>query len=341
MSMKNGPVITVFMAMYNGEKYVQEAVNSVLNQPYPHFELLIIDDGSVDNSFKIVSAIKDDRIRVLQNETNSGLYKTRNRGVKEARGEYFAILDCDDVALNDRLKAPLEFLEQNKDYVACFGLSQFIDGEGKALPSHYMFAGKHEWASVLSFFYNPFVNSASLIRTEVLRQFGYREGYEPVEDYDLMQRMIADGKVAILSKKLIKYRLHNSNISNIQGQKGAERHKKIIRTTLERFNPEDIELAVNRHYALYLRSLSDFSLKEIEEWLFFLLKRNKELNIYSERLFKKAISFEWMKMIYGNKSSANIMYGIRSKLFSMEGGMFFLNLSLIAIKERLSGRSRK
>ena len=98
------PEVTVFMAVYNGEKFINQAIESVLQQTFKDFELLIIDDGSTDNSQSIINSYTDKRIRVLKNEGNKGLAYTRNRGINEATGKYFATLDCDDVAYKNRLE---------------------------------------------------------------------------------------------------------------------------------------------------------------------------------------------------------------------------------------------
>ncbi|SFE26232.1 Glycosyltransferase involved in cell wall bisynthesis [Chitinophaga sp. CF118] len=332
------PLVTVFMAMYNGEKYVSDAVVSILNQSYPNFELLIIDDGSTDNSLSIIEAISDPRIRILKNESNCGLYKTRNRGIEEARGTYFAILDCDDIAYPERLSAPLTFLEQHADYVACFGKADFINGEGRMISTQNMFSGDHEWLSVLVFFLNPFINSTLVIRTDTLRKYKYREGYEPAEDYDLIQRIITDNKVIILDKNIIKYRLHQQNVSSTQAEKGKSGHKKVIRELLGRFELQNPESNIEMHYALYCKVLTNkgYNLNEIERWLLLLILQNKDRQVYPDRLFIRAVRVEWAKLIYNNKSLRNIGLFIKSPLFHARGMFHFSYLVLRGIGHRFS-----
>jgi glycosyltransferase involved in cell wall biosynthesis len=332
------PLVTVFMAMYNGEKYVSDAVVSILNQSYPNFELLIIDDGSTDNSLSIVESINDPRIRILKNESNCGLYKTRNRGVEEARGTYFAILDCDDLAYRERLSAPLAFLEQHKDYVACFGKADFINGEGRKISGQALFSGDHDWLSVIAFFFNPFINSTLIIRTDILRKYKYREGYEPAEDYDLIQRIIKDEKVFILDKNIIRYRLHQQNVSNTQAERGKNGHKRIIRELLERFELQHPESNVEMHYALYCKVLTSegYNLHDIEGWLLLLMLQNKTREVYPDRLFIRAIRVEWAKLIYNNKSLKNMGLFVKSPLFHIRGVFHFSYLVLRGIGHRFS-----
>lgn len=334
--MDKQPLVTVFMAMYNGEKYVAAAVNSVLHQSLQDFELLIIDDGSKDNSYQVVKAFTDPRIRVLQNEQNAGLYRTRHRGVTEARGKYFAILDCDDLAYPDRLSAPVNFLEQHPDHVACFGLSDFIDSEDRPLPSPPMQAGAHAWVDTLSFFYNPFINSTLVMRTDILRQYDYRAGYEPTEDYDLMQRVVADHHVAILPQKLIRYRLHQQNSSNVQSEKGILGNKKVYAELLKGIGMNGTQQETGLHDALYRKVLADtpYQMKDIESWL--LQLRNQDQKRYDTTLFRQAIAMEWAKLIYSNKSVGNMLRFVSSPLFSFRGLRYFIFLIGRTIKNRVS-----
>jgi glycosyltransferase involved in cell wall biosynthesis len=333
--MEKQPLVTVFMAMYNGEKYVAAAINSALNQSLQDFELLIIDDGSKDNSYQVVKAFTDPRIRVLQNEQNIGLYRTRSRGVAEARGRYFAILDCDDLANAERLSAPVNFLEQHPDHAACFGLSDFIDSDDRPLPSQPMEAGAHAWVDTLSFFYNPFINSTLVMRTDILRQYDYRAGYEPTEDYDLMQRVIADHHVAILPQKLIRYRLHQQNSSNVQSEKGILGNKRVYAELLKGIGLEGTTEQTDLHDTLYRKTLAGtgYTLNDIESWL--LKLRHQPQKRYNTDLFRRAIAMEWAKLIYSNKSAGNMLRFFSSPLFSFKGLRYFIFLTGRTIKNKV------
>ena len=108
-------MITVFIPVYNREKYIHDAINSVLNQSYQDFELLIINDGSTDSTSSIISQFSDSRIWLLHNPSNMGLAETRNRGLWEAKGEYIAFLDSDDLMINNRLEKQIQLLKMNPD----------------------------------------------------------------------------------------------------------------------------------------------------------------------------------------------------------------------------------
>ena len=127
--MKN-PRITVLMSVYNGEKYLKEAIDSVLSQTFKDFEVLIINDGSIDKTSKILKTYKDPRIRIINNKKNIGLTKSLNKGLKLARGEYIARMDDDDVSKPNRLEKQFEFMEKNSKYAVVGSFIEIIDSKG-------------------------------------------------------------------------------------------------------------------------------------------------------------------------------------------------------------------
>lgn len=129
----NSPLVTVFMAVYNGQKYISEAINSILNQTFRDFELLIIDDGSTDNTIDNIKLFTDDRIRLIQNHKNLGLFVTRNYGIDQAKGKYFAILDSDDIAFPNRLQIQVNFMERNPQYALCGAKAKVINQMGEEI----------------------------------------------------------------------------------------------------------------------------------------------------------------------------------------------------------------
>ena len=113
--MKN-PLVSILMPVYNSEKYLREAIKSILNQTFTNFELIIINDGSTDNSLKIIKSFKDNRIKIIKNKGNLGLIKTLNKGIDLAQGKYIARMDADDIAMPKRLEKQIAFFNENPDY---------------------------------------------------------------------------------------------------------------------------------------------------------------------------------------------------------------------------------
>lgn len=286
------------MAVYNGEKYIRQAIDSALSQSFGDFELLIIDDGSTDSSMEIIRQYNDRRIRVLRNEKNMGLFETRNRGVEEARGEYFATLDCDDIAPSHRLATQLKCFSRRPDSAVCSGRIILIDENsrriGKALPMY----GDQSYFKSLLLFTNYLYNSTTMIRLNVLRELKYRPGYEPAEDFDLFERIMRKYPAEYTNKVLSYYRVHGSNVSSRQ----SERREKAERIIIERqlsgygfsFTAQELDLQLN-----FTRGTFDFDATPpalLAAWLRSLKQQNKERNILPEKAFNRALLVQWLRV---------------------------------------------
>ena len=127
------PLVSIIMPAYNCERYIAEAITSVINQTYPNLELIVIDDSSQDNTANIVKklALKDMRINLYQNERNMGVSKTRNKGIEIAKGEWIAFLDSDDCWTSDKLEKQMEFIKAHPNALFTYTASMFMDTQGK------------------------------------------------------------------------------------------------------------------------------------------------------------------------------------------------------------------
>lgn len=297
------PVVTVFMAVFNGSKFIEAAIKSVLNQSFADFELLIIDDGSEDDSVRIVKSFSDPRIRLLCNPHNVGLFKTRNIGINEARGKYFATLDCDDISTTDRLKEQIAFLEANPDYAVCGGRGDVIDIQDAYIGNMDVPVGKHEFLRSILLFSNVFINSSTTMRLNILRQFMYRDQYEPAEDYDLFERIATSYRIFNLNKKFVWYRSHGNNISKVKSIAKASAELEILRRQLGYLEivPTDEELRIH-HKLIVGGKMEKLELKQLGQWLKELLRINKIKKIYRRQDFGEAIFVQKIKIIQQNKN---------------------------------------
>ena len=153
------PLVTVLMPVYNGEKYLKEAIESILNQTFKDFEFLIINDGSTDNSVKIIQSFNDLRIRLIHNESNIGLIKTLNKGLKLSNGKYIARMDCDDVSLPKRLSVQINFMEKHPEIGVCGSWVKIIGLEQKFINKY---PQKHEEARHIFYLTRPLLTHLSL-----------------------------------------------------------------------------------------------------------------------------------------------------------------------------------
>ena len=168
--MQKKPLVTVLIPLYGAEKYVAETLESVLNQEYENFEVLIIDDCGNDNSYSIAIeyAQKDSRIKVLKNDCNRGIAYTRNRGISESKGEFIALLDDDDIIVGQRIKEQVEFLVANEDFGAVGGNAQWIDSNGNLVRDTIELVYDENEIRMWMCFRNIFNNSEMMFRKSVV-----------------------------------------------------------------------------------------------------------------------------------------------------------------------------
>lgn len=214
--MKNDPDISVLMSCYNGQKWLGNAIESVLNQSFKDFEFIIVDDGSRDSSAEIMKsyAAKDSRIKIIEKE-NTGLPDSLNVGLNEAKGEWIARIDADDLCEPDRLEKQLAFSGANPSVILIGSAYHEMDETGKlgklqTYPETHQQLKKHLLQKR-----RFFAHSSAFYKTEIARKVGfYRPRIKKSEDYDLWLRLSEVGKMACISEPLIRFRSHPDQISN-------------------------------------------------------------------------------------------------------------------------------
>lgn len=215
------PTISVLMPVYNGEKYLIEAIESILNQTYTDFEFIIINDGSSDNSELILRNLlkRDPRIQVIS-RGNRGLTASLNEGLGYVQGKYIARMDADDVAFPERFVQQITFLEHNPNYVAVGSRVLLIDSEGLPIRPFAQQTNHEEIdAAHMDGKGGAIVHPAVMLRRDALQKIGnYREAMEPAEDLDLFLRLAEIGKLANLPEMLLKYRMQVNSIGHTRRQ---------------------------------------------------------------------------------------------------------------------------
>lgn len=292
--------VTVFMAVYNGEKFIHAAIESVLRQTFQDFELLIINDGSTDDSISIVNKYADKRIRLLHNDNNRGLAFTRNRGIEEARGKYFATLDCDDIAYQNRLEKQLAFFSKNKEVAVCGGRVKYIDETSKVVGKLFSLRGDEDFLKSILLFNNIFSNSSTMMDTAILKKFRYDERFAPAEDYDLFERISAEHKIAFINEWLTYYRVHGENSSTLKSERRIVAEKIIAERQLTRygFSFGDQELFLHTRFTNTDFDFIANHLKEYNAWFSNLIKQNAEKKIFDSQSFGLALSRQWLRILF-------------------------------------------
>ena len=301
----NNPKVTVLMPVYNGEQYLNEAIDSVLNQTFTDFEFLIINDGSSDKSREIILSYNDERIRLVDNPENLKLIATLNKGIELANGEYIARMDADDIMLPERLAIQVNFMNKNEDVAVCgswikyFGAKNYI--------RKYKKTDKDICENMI--LASPIAHPTAIIRKKTLtkNKIKYRKEYIHAEDYYFWYEISKHGKLANIQQVLLNYRSTAEQITNkyapIQIETTKAIRRKIINDNTNNLLKSTTEISTkiiknitkNRYshffsYTLYM-SLNKYNFKSLFYFIFskdfwsfkFGLKKNikiKLLNIF-------------------------------------------------------------
>lgn len=201
------------MAAYNAAPFISQAIASVLNQTFEDFELLIVNDGSTDNTTAIVRSFTDPRIRLIENESNKGLSFTRNVALIEAKGEFMAVLDSDDIAHPSRLEIQIQHFLNRPKLAILGGYAYVIDHTGCRTGQEMTpICGTNTLHAGL-LFYNSFVHCTVMLRMSAFTEVGGYPAYVAAEDYGLFSRIALKYEVDNIPEYLVEYRIHGNNIS--------------------------------------------------------------------------------------------------------------------------------
>jgi glycosyltransferase involved in cell wall biosynthesis len=212
------PVISVIMPVYNAEKYVYEAIDSILKQTFADFEFLVFNDCSTDSSKEIILSFQDPRIRFIDSTVNTGYVKHLNEGLLQAKGQYIARMDADDVADPMRFLQQVQYLNENEEVAVCGSWIQFIGSQEGIVE----YSVDHiDIVTHLFLFGNAMAHPAVMMRSEVIRkyQLSYEAALEPAEDYELWYRISSVAKLYNIPNVLLKYRMHDRNESVLKRSK--------------------------------------------------------------------------------------------------------------------------
>ena len=233
---QQNPKISVITAVFNGQKYLEESIKSILEQTFLDFEFIIVDDGSTDKTKEILKnwAKKDSRIKIITNLKNIGLTKSLNRAINIAKGEYIARQDADDISLPQRLEKQVVFLENNPEvkFLGTFGYA--INGEGKTLREEVLPVSPQEIKNIL-IKRNPFIHTSVMIRKEIIDKLGgYNENFKFIQDYELWFRILRVTKGENLPLFLVKKRYTSEMISFKNNKEQLKQRVALLKEVIER-----------------------------------------------------------------------------------------------------------
>ena len=241
-------LISVIMSTYNtNEEYLKFAIESILNQTYELFEFIIVCDGST-RDLEIINKYKDKRIKIIKHEQKKGLPKSLNEAIEISKGKYIARMDSDDIALENRLKLQIEFMEKHKEIDICSTFYKTFGKEDKTIVNAFT---KSDDIKCELLFRSPILHPGVMIRTKFLidNNLRYNEDFIYSQDFELWTRCCQLGKIAILPKITMKYRIHDKQIGMEKKQMQHNFARKILLTNLKniKMNENNLEYLEELH----------------------------------------------------------------------------------------------
>jgi len=301
----SAPSITVLMPVYNGEKYLREAINSMLSQTFTDFEFLIINDGSNDKTEEIILSYSDTRIRYVNNEVNVKLIATLNKGIALANGKYIARMDADDISLPARLQTQFDFMELHKDTALCGSWYQLFGGENNVVK----YICSHNEIRMKMLYQSHFCHPTVIFRKSMIDTFA--EKFDPLfihaEDYDFFVRIAEKFSVANVSEVLLTYRVHEQSVS-LQNKKTQNNNSNLIKKRSFKNIGIDVtenELELYRSIEQHEYLPTNEYLKTAQTLLEKLVTANDETEYFEKQFFRTYISELWFN-ITNNTTSAGV-----------------------------------
>ena len=208
--------VTILLPAYNAALYLRDSLDSIMRQAFKDFDVLLIDDGSMDDTSKIAIEYSniDRRIKYYKNEKNIGLIKTLNKGLSLAKGEYIVRMDADDIMFDDRIYKQVQYMDSNPECFVCGGQMEYIGGLTGMAP---ILPQKYEDLLYLSLINCPLYHPTTIIRNSAIKQFGlkYNDSYKHAEDYKFWSDIIFShpNSIANIKDVVLFYRISNNQIT--------------------------------------------------------------------------------------------------------------------------------
>ncbi|NHJ40452.1 MAG: glycosyltransferase [Asgard group archaeon] len=300
---KNSPLVSVLLPVFNCEKYLAEAIDSILQQDFTDFELLIIEGGSKDKSMEIIEKYDDPRIQVIKQDKNTkGVAAAANQGLDLARGKYIARIDCDDINLPNRLTKQVKFMEDNPN----IGISgAWMKTIGTKSQEIIKYPTSHEEIKAMLFFMPPIAQPTVIMRKSKLKEHNLK--YDPNfiigEDFDLWSRSSFQLTLANLPEILLIYRKHPISLYSTHKNKHPNLFYPIYKRHLEQlgipFELKDYDFvrACITSNLVNVELTWDF-FEKANQWLHLVLDANKKNNVYIEPFFSENLAKNWFWICY-------------------------------------------
>lgn len=321
---KDNILVSVILSVYNAEKYLAQAIESILNQTYSNFEFIIINDGSTDHSLELIKKyMKQDKRIILITRENKGLVYSLNEGISLSKGKYIIRMDADDISLEDRFKKQVEFMENNSQIGIC---GCFIEIFGKNKTTNiWKLPIQHEALKIKLLFGVPFAHPSVIIRKDILNKYHlkYEEEYKTAEDYKLWSKLVDYTQFSNINEVLLKYRYIETSISRTADKDKSDKRyivlKNIFTKILYKLNIKNTEDENRLHFILGLNERiikEDIDLNFLNQYLNKIIDANKSVKYFDQSLLEYFLSKKFVVVAYYQfkKRNYQVINLITSKL---------------------------
>ncbi len=286
--------VSVIMPIYNSERYLAEAIESVLNQSYQNIEVVLVNDASIDHSESIAEKYISDRVRYIKNSQNRGVALSLNDALQMCNGDYIARMDADDISMPDRIKKQVAFMEANLAVGVCGSWVRHIGKYEGVLER------KPVGSSCIAAFMmldNPVMHPTAMLRKKILEKynFKYDAAFERCEDFDLWERMSRLGYINNLPEPLLKFRVHESSVTAKYSHEMWNKTYDILNRGLNRIGVTSSHSEVKFHRKVShgepVENLAE--LIKAERWFSVLYKANTLSMVHADSAMLEALGFAW------------------------------------------------
>ena len=323
------------MPVYNCAPFVKQAVESILQQTYSHFELLVIDDCSTDNTAAIVQNIKDERIVFIKKEKNTRYTNSLNMGLNLAKGQYIARMDGDDYSLPQRFERQMAAMEADKAIALCGTWYRIMDSEKVvAYPT------ESDAIKIALLSYSPIGHPTAFLRKSSLQKLGlsYDSAFEPAEDYRLWTQLAARHTIVNIPEILLNYRVHSTQVSQQKMELQQAHSNKIRLMQLQHLKISPTNGQEELHIALVTNNIAasrSFSNAQVQEWLMLLHQSNQLEKIYEPGGLSVLLMEYWHRSVFSrfeyNPATLKMDWGSPFGLYKKLGRAGYLKFMIKCI----------
>ncbi|WFB35664.1 glycosyltransferase [Kiritimatiellota bacterium B12222] len=288
----SSPRVSILLPVYNSASSLKETLDSLLTQSFSDFELLVVDDGSTDQSSEILAACTDSRLRVLKNPERLRLAGALNRGMREARGELIARMDADDLAHPERLASQVAYLDAHPEIVLCGTWTRHF---GSKVKKQERYPVGHDAIRAFVLFNCPFAHPTVMFRKNVFLEHDlfYDGSFYPTEDYELWTRLVHHFPVANLPQVLLDYRVHAQSMTGSDWENMDAQACRLMKQQFADLGVtlDDERIRLHRDMGMARVKATDFEATRIH--VIDLLQRNAQAAFCPEKAFAEELRERW------------------------------------------------